>query len=121
MQLIRTIGVENVFVSVAESGSTDGTKDRLREFDLTLKRLGVENRRIVMDDEVLEELKNPPEKYREGWTWTKRKKWELRKVPVQARLRNKALEPLVEAHENGTNYRHVLFLNNIVFDVSLPC
>lgn len=110
--------MDNVFVSVAESGSTDGTKDRLREFDLTLKRLGVQGRRIVMDDEVLEELRNPPKEYREGWTFTSRKKWELRKIPVQAKLRNRALEPLMEAHGNGTSFEHVLFLNNIVFDVS---
>ena len=67
------------------------------------------------------ELKNVPseEDGREGWIFTGRgeKGWEVRRIPYLARLRNRAMEPLLEMSP-GRVFDRVLWINDVVFTVS---
>jgi len=97
---VDAIGVENVFVSVFENGSTDSgeTKRLLSGLDQELSNLGIA-RRIVADPS------------------SKKKN---RRIPYLARIRNRVLEPLQEMHgKNGnrTEFDRLLFFNDIVFQV----
>ncbi|TGZ81905.1 hypothetical protein EX30DRAFT_318527 [Ascodesmis nigricans] len=119
LELVNLLGQKNVFLSIHEAGSRDGTKELLQRFEGELDRKGINNR-VVMDDEILEELKKEPKKYREGWTFTARKKWELRQVPWQAKMRNKALEPLeddtvVNLEKYGMGVGWILFLGGGIY------
>ncbi|KAK1752194.1 cryptococcal mannosyltransferase 1-domain-containing protein [Echria macrotheca] len=119
VDLVNTLGAENVFVSVYESGSWDDSKGALRELDKKLEALGVA-KRIVLDDETHEDLlKSPPQ----DKGWIKVRSGELagqtvpRRIPYLSRLRNLSLEPLLELAENGTTFDYVLFLGDVVFSV----
>lgn len=125
LDLINLLGSRNVYLSIHEAGSNDGTKGLLELFEGELKKRGIQNR-VTTDDAILEELKQSPKKYREGWTFTQRKKWELRKIPWQAKLRNRVLEPLddkevfdEERKAEGLGFGYVLFLGGgVYFSVS---
>lgn len=125
LRLIDTLGPENVYVSILESGSQEDTKGALRELELKLNTLGVENRIVLGIDaeEHAERLKNvPEEEKREGWIFTARgeKGWELRRIPYLADLRNKVMAPLLEIDETSyERFDRVLWINDVVFTVSL--
>jgi hypothetical protein len=117
LDLARTFGPDNVFVSIFESGSWDNSKAALRELDDALGVLGVQ-RKVILDDTTHEdEIAHPPPDPKPGWVRTQRGRIELRRIPYLSRLRNKSLEPLVELAENGTEFDYVLFLNDVVFSV----
>ncbi|KAK0643206.1 cryptococcal mannosyltransferase 1-domain-containing protein [Cercophora newfieldiana] len=120
VDLVKTFGPENVFVSVYESGSWDDSKDALRELDRELDKTGV-GKKITMDDITHEELiKSTPNK--EGWITVPSGelagKMAPRRIPYLSRLRNLTLQPLLELAKNGTTFDYVLFLGDVVFDVS---
>ncbi|KAK4161067.1 glycosyltransferase [Cladorrhinum sp. PSN259] len=115
VELVNTLGPENVFVSVYESGSWDNSKDALRELDQQLEKTGV-GKKIVLNQETHAELiAQPPAK--EGWITTPHGKRSLRRIPYLANLRNLSLQPLLELAENGTNFDYVLFLGDVVFRI----
>ncbi|PWY93397.1 hypothetical protein BO94DRAFT_341677 [Aspergillus sclerotioniger CBS 115572] len=114
IDLAKTFGPDNVFVSVFESGSWDDTKGALRELDAGLDRLGVRRNITLSDTTHQDELSARP---REGWIDTPRQKKELRRIPYLARLRNLTLQPLEELSQQGITFDKVLFLNDVVFTV----
>lgn len=121
MNLTKHLGIQNVFVSVHESGSQDDTKGALRDLDFELKELGV-HRSIELDkslDEQVAEIMTRPEEVEEGWIFTPRGKIELRRIPYLARLRNRVMEKLDAEAASGRTYDIVLWLNDVVFTVRL--
>jgi hypothetical protein len=113
--LAKTLGRDNVFVTVYESGSWDNSKGALRELDKALEEHGI-RRNITMSetthmDEIAVGNKGP------GWIDTPRGTRELRRIPYLARLRNWTLEPLQRLAQKGERFDKVLFLNDVVFDV----
>jgi len=115
LALARHFGVDNVFVSVYESGSWDDSKGALRELDTALDQLGV-NRTIVLDQTTHQDEISKPVGA-SGWIDTPRNKRELRRIPYLSRLRNLSLEPLNALQNSGLRFHKVLFLNDVVFTV----
>jgi hypothetical protein len=138
ISLVQFLGPQNVFVSILESGSLDNTKGALQDLDANLRALGAETNIVLGEsvDEQRESLRHvPPEGRRDGWIWTGREKgtfrgvefevgdrgWEKRRIPHLADLRNKAMEPLAELKEKGKKFQRVLWINDVVFTVSVTC
>jgi hypothetical protein len=121
VNLAKYLGVKNVFVAVHESGSHDDTKGALRDLDFELKELGV-HRSIELDkslDEQVAEIMTRPESEEEGWILTPRGKIELRRIPYLAKLRNRVMQKLDAEAALGRHYDIVLWLNDVVFTVSV--
>ncbi|KAL2164904.1 hypothetical protein VTH06DRAFT_200 [Thermothelomyces fergusii] len=116
LDLARTLGANNVFVSVYESGSWDDTKGALRELDTELEAMGVA-RRIVLDQQTHQDLITQPPTD-EGWITIPDGTRMPRRIPYLSKLRNLSLQPLWELAENGTTFDQVLFLGDVVFTVS---
>ncbi len=119
--LVHTLGPENVFVSIYESGSWDNTAYYLRGLDQELEKLGVE-RSIILDATTHEDeiSANPPEEDAEGWITTPQGKRAPRRVPFLAKLRNKSMQPFHDQVAKGVVFDKVLFLNDVVFKVGAP-
>lgn len=115
LDLTETLGPENVFVSIFESGSWDDSKELLRELDDELGRRGVPRRVDISDTTHQDELDNAVKG--EGWVVTPRRQKELRRIPYLAKLRNKTIRDLVDLHRKGVVFDKVLFLNDVVFTV----
>ncbi|KAE8322889.1 cryptococcal mannosyltransferase 1-domain-containing protein [Aspergillus sergii] len=114
IQLAKTWGPENIFVSIFESGSWDDSKGALRDLDLELDRLGVRRNLTLSEITHQDEISRPPS---DGWIDTPRGRKELRRIPYLARLRNLTLRPLEDLARNGIVFDKVLFLNDVVFTV----
>ncbi|PLB48395.1 putative polysaccharide export protein [Aspergillus steynii IBT 23096] len=114
IQVVKTWGAENVFVSVFESGSWDNTKGVLQQLDNELDRLGVRRNVTLSDTTHQDEISAPSN---EGWIDTPRNKKELRRIPYLARLRNLTVKPLEDLIRQGITFDKVLFLNDVVFTV----
>ena len=125
LKLVKYLGPENVYVSILESGSQEDTKGALRDLEMQLNKLGVENRIVLGMDatEQVEMLQHVPEEgERDGWIFTARGEtgWELRRIPYLADLRNRVMEPLLEFEKKGYDrFDRVLWINDVVFTVSL--
>jgi hypothetical protein len=117
LELVQEIGVENIYISIYESGSWDDSKGALRELDLELERLGVSKTVILDETTHVDEIEKPPAA--SGWIDTPRGKKELRRIPYLSRLRNLSLKPLHDLAKSGTKFDYVLFLNDVVFKVGL--
>lgn len=117
IQLVRTWGAENVFVTVFESGSWDDTKGALRDLDVELDRLGVRRNITLSDTTHEDEISVSPSS--EGWIDTPRGRKELRRIPYLARLRNLTLRPLEDLERQGITFDKILFLNDVVFTVRI--
>ncbi|APA05678.1 hypothetical protein sscle_01g004480 [Sclerotinia sclerotiorum 1980 UF-70] len=123
ISLVQHLGPKNVYVSIVESGSWDGTKAALMDLDGMLNEAGVERTVELGMDRAgqLEELKHVPEEDRTGWLFTERKEsesgWEMRRIPYLARLRNKAMEPLLRVWDEGRGrkFDKILWINDVVF------
>jgi hypothetical protein len=115
VELAKTLGPENVFISVYESGSWDDSKGALRELDGQLERLGVSRNITLSETTHLDEISRQPTRH--GWIETPRGRTELRRIPYLARLRNLTLRPLEELLEQGKIFDKILFLNDVVFTV----
>ncbi|KAF5874474.1 putative polysaccharide export protein [Botrytis fragariae] len=125
VSLAHHLGPQNVYVSIIESGSWDGTKAALVDLDGMLGEAGVERTIELGMDRLaqLEELKHVPEEGqdRTGWLHTGRKEsesgWEMRRIPYLARLRNRAMEPLLRVWDEGRGrkFDKILWINDVVF------
>lgn len=113
--LTRHFGVENVYVSIYESGSWDNSKDALRMLDAQLEQLGVRKTIILDETTHIDEISKPPEPT--GWIDTPRGKRELRRIPYLAKIRNATLKPMEDLAAAGEIFDKVLFLNDVVFTV----
>ena len=113
LDLAARVGPQNVFVSIHESGSWDGTKEALRELDEALGRAGVARKISTSNVTHEEEVNAVPEG--DGWVVTPKGKKELRRIPYLAGQRNVALRPLVELAGRGERFDKVLFVNDVVF------
>ena len=117
VDLARDIGPGNIYVSIYESGSWDDSKGALRLLDRDLERLGVQ-RTIILDNTTHEdEITQQPAD--SGWIDTPRGRKELRRIPFLAKLRNLTLKPMIELSSKGIRFDKVLFLNDVVFTVSV--
>ena len=117
VDLAKHVGPSNVYVSIYESGSWDDSKGALRLLDQDLERLGVQ-RTIILDDTThQDEITKPPADT--GWIDTPRGRKELRRIPFLAKLRNLTLKPMIELSSKGIRFDKVLFLNDVVFTVSV--
>lgn len=115
LDLVKSIGIEDVYVSVYESGSWDNSKAALRLLDSELDAIGVQ-RSIILDETThADEIAKSPAQ--SGWIETPRNKVELRRIPYLSRLRNFSLRPLKELQESGITFDRILFLNDVVFTV----
>jgi len=127
VDLVETLGPDNVFVSIYESGSLDNTKDMLTWLDKSLlaQHFPTLERSIVLDNTThQDEMDVGPfdegGKPRPGWVLPPagQKGKELRRIPYLARLRNLSLKPLLAEKEAGRSYDKILFLNDVVFKPS---
>jgi hypothetical protein len=118
VSLAETLGPENVFISVYESGSWDNSKNVLKDLDTRLGHLRVSSNITMSETTHLDEISQPATG--PGWIDTFRGKKELRRIPYLAKLRNLTLKRLVEFSHQGVRFDKVLFLNDIVFTVSFP-
>lgn len=105
VDLANVFGSDNLFVSVHETGSSDGTKDALHEFDKKLNAANI-GRSIAFadqppDDKTLLDL-NPADP---------------RRISYIAGLRNKSLQPLFKLRDDGIFYDRILFLSDVFFTV----
>ncbi|RPA71163.1 hypothetical protein BJ508DRAFT_109060 [Ascobolus immersus RN42] len=125
--LILALGPSNVFFSTSSNGSRDKTPALLREFEAWLVEHGVAHR-IEITSETHADLiadgagKDAGNGYGEdqgkpgsGWVWTSRKRWERRRIPYLAGLRNGVLGPLWDGTAGG-GWERVLFLNDVIFE-----
>ena len=123
--LIHALGASNLFFSIYENGSFDGTKDALRDLHKELEALGVRSR-VILDDESHQDIVNSrPSEAKEGWIKVDKSGFEkyqihqgdyaLRRIYYLAELRNKVLEPLAELAAKGETFDKILFLNDVVF------
>ncbi|KAF2270897.1 putative polysaccharide export protein [Lojkania enalia] len=113
LSLVEKLGVENVFVTIYESGSFDDTKGALRELDTALEGLHVQRQITLSDITHLDEISSQPTEH--GWVKTPQGEVELRRIPYLADLRNKGLKPLEVMASEGQAFDIILFLNDIVF------
>jgi hypothetical protein len=111
--LVQELGIDNVFVSIYESGSFDYTKDALRELDKTLEELQVQKSIILSDISHADEIAQQPIGH--GWIKAPSGETELRRIPFLASVRNRVFEPLETLVAQGEQFDTVLFLNDIVF------
>lgn len=115
IQLAKEFGSENVFLSVFESGSWDGTKSALQELDRALDGLGVARNITVSQKTHNDEISALPAEH--GWIDTPQGRKELRRIPYLAGLRNLSLQPLHALLASGVTFDRILFLNDVVFTV----
>lgn len=113
VDLVKTVGPRNVFVSVYESGSWDDSKGALTELDGRLGLLNVQRNITLSDVTHLDEIRKPPSQT--GWIDTSRGRKELRRIPYLSRLRNYTLWNLEQLAKQGITFDKVLFLNDVVF------
>lgn len=93
VKVIPYLGRANVFVSILESGSEDGSPALLRQLDDRLDAMGV-SRRILTEDTVIAKPDDMGGNNR---------------IDYLAALRNRVLEPLVERG----GYDKVVFSNDV--------
>lgn len=117
IDLVKFYGADNIFVSLYESGSIEGTKGALARLDNNLRHLGVRTSIILDEADQLLEVEKEVNEAEEGWVFTKRGKYELRRIPYLASLREKVMERLYKEQESGREYDFVLWLNDVVFNV----
>jgi hypothetical protein len=122
LDLVRHFGVDNVYISIVESGSWDDTKGALRDLDLELGNLGVERSIELLEKTHADEIGHTPEPQEEGWIWTSRARKELRRIPYLAGIRNQVMAKLRQLAD-GTDgqgkrtFDKVLWLNDVIFTV----
>ncbi|KAH7140940.1 cryptococcal mannosyltransferase 1-domain-containing protein [Dactylonectria macrodidyma] len=115
LDLVLALGPSNVFVSVYESGSRDGSKAALGELDKALDAVGASRNVTLGKTTHADEISSPPLEPGNGWIKTPRGQIELRRIPYLARLRNISLPPLRDMAQHGTTFDYILCLNDVVF------
>jgi hypothetical protein len=127
LDLVQHCEMGNIYVSILESGSWDGTKDALRGLDIELEKLGVERSVVLSDKTHEDEINRVPAEVEKGWIWSTRGKMEMRRLPFLASMRNAAMEKLRElavrsdAEGGPRTFDKVLWLNgDVIFRVCNP-
>ena len=117
LDLVEYFGAENVYVSIIESGSWDDTKGALRDLNVELEKLGVERSIEMFENTHEDEIERTPEPHEEGWIWTGRGRYELRRIPYLANIRNRVMSRLKELAErtDGRSFDKILWLNDVIF------
>jgi hypothetical protein len=117
LSLVDGYGAERVYVSALESGSLDGSKEQLRRLDGLLAERGV-RRSILLDPaDQLAQISRSVTRAEPGWILTPRARFEARRIPHLAALRNRVMARLDEEQAAGRHYDVVLWLNDVVFQV----
>ncbi|KAI4637920.1 hypothetical protein J4E83_000738 [Alternaria metachromatica] len=111
--LVQELGVENVFVSIYESGSYDYTKGVLEELDAALEPLQVKRSIQLSDRSHADEIAQQPTDH--GWIKASDGETYLRRMPFLATIRNHVFEPLERLAAEGEQFDTILFLNDVVF------
>ena len=117
--LADALGPENVYISIHESGSWDDSKDALMDLDSALAARGIDRLINISERTHKDEIGDTPGG--PGWIKTVRGGYELRRIPYLSKLRNMSLKRLSELQEEGIEFDRVLFLNDVVFTVCVPC
>ena len=112
VNLTRTLGPANVWVSIHESGSRDGTKKELQELGHRLSEIGA-GHQINMAD-VGDDMRSMLPRDGPGWITVEGKRM-IRRIPWLAELRNINLEHLTRLAAKNVIFDKILFLNDIVF------
>ncbi|KUJ13844.1 uncharacterized protein LY89DRAFT_708957 [Mollisia scopiformis] len=118
LDLVQHWDPENVYVSITESGSWDGTKDALRDLDNELEKLGVERSIVVSNRTHEDEVTRKPAANETGWIQTPRGELEMRRIPFLAAQRNEAMkkiQQLASRTENPRVFDKILWLNDVIF------
>lgn len=128
VNLINTLGHENVYVSILHSGSHDNTDDIIRYMDEQMLAPQNVPRSVVIDPTTHEEeiAAGPTDAQgneKEGWIYTGNSyppgQKEIRRIPYLSRMRNRGLEPLQQMYkEHGQTYDKILYLNDVMFKPS---
>lgn len=114
--LADALGRDNVFVAVYESGSWDNSTGALKDLDLALGSHNIRRNITLSPTTHLDEISQPQQG--PGWIDTTRGRKELRRIPYLSHLRNLSLEPLRALAKQGERFDKILFLNDVVFNVS---
>lgn len=112
--LVKELGIENVFVSIYESGSYDETQDALRELEANLEILQVKKEVLLSPLTHAEEIESQPTDH--GWIDTPAGVHALRRIPFLSSIRNKVFEPFDRLVAQGEHFDTVLFLNDVAFN-----
>lgn len=112
--LVKELGVENVFVSIYESGSFDETQQALRELDANLEVLQVKKEIVLSQLTHKEEIEAQPTD--QGWIDTPAGVHALRRIPFLSSIRNKVFQPLERLAAQGDLFDTILFLNDVAFN-----
>jgi hypothetical protein len=118
--LARRLGPANVYVSLVEVGSSDATRSELRQLQRRLEALGVT---VTLQTgpagwELAREAAHKPPRgqRRPGWVWHHGgERVDMRRAPLQARSRNRAMEPLMALAAEGKVFERVLWIDDVVF------
>ncbi|KXS21828.1 glycosyltransferase family 69 protein [Gonapodya prolifera JEL478] len=116
------LGPHRLHVSIVEGGSEDGTKESLQYLAKQLEKRRVGHSLYFGESsmEYLASVNDRPERGRRppGWIWNERmRRFEKRRIPHLADVRNKAMEPLQMMAMEGKRFDRVLWLNDVAFDV----
>lgn len=112
VNLTTILGPDNVFVSIHESGSRDGTKEELHSLGVRLQKLGAGHYINTVD--LSQDMNRIMPPYGPGHVQVDGQRL-LRRIPWLAELRNMNLVPLQDLARKGVFFDKVLFLNDIVF------
>ncbi|KAL4952121.1 cryptococcal mannosyltransferase 1-domain-containing protein [Aspergillus filifer] len=102
VELAGVFGADNLYLSVYETGSSQGTKDALRRLDSTLGAVGVQRSIFISDPTTTDEaLKRPPA--------------DEKRIAYLSGLRNQALKPLYDLRDSSIFFDRILFLSDVIF------
>ncbi|KAF2725789.1 glycosyltransferase family 69 protein [Polychaeton citri CBS 116435] len=116
--LIRILGVANVYVSIYENGSYDDTKGALRDLYNQLNEMNVKATIVLEELSHADIIADPPktDNDHDGWIKSPRTgELRRRRIDYLAQLRNTVLKPLWDLEAEGEHFEKVLFLNDIVY------
>ena len=111
--LVQELGIENVFVSIYESGSYDDSKAVLGELDTVLEGLQVRRSIQLSETSHADEIAQQPTEH--GWVKAPDGRDYKRRIPFLANIRNRVFQPLERLTAEGEHFDTILFLNDVVF------
>lgn len=124
LALVDYLGADRVYFSAVESGSQDDTKDKLVALKAELDGRGVANT-IDLGMDVWQQLDemwarpDPDGPRQEGWIWNEEDHvYDLRRITYLAKERNRVMKPLEDLARSGTTFDKVLWINDVLFNVS---
>lgn len=125
LDLLDALGLDNVHVSVVESGSQDGTRSELAQLKRQLGDRGVSHTVAFGPTgwDLLKRIQDRPAQgeVRAGWVphhaadRGDKSAAEMRVVPYMAEMRNLAMAPLTKLAAEGRTFDSVLWIDDVVF------